>query len=269
MGEDPKKAFIRLFNETARYHHRGRVFEDLIFCASISLENAWLKSDELEQEYLEVIGRYEPDDVARFPQLFALITTGIGLNCDFLGSLFMELELGSDRMGQFFTPYSVARFMGKALLDDIEIHLSEKPFVTIQEPACGAGGMIIAAADALKEKGYNPQQQMWVHCTDIDAVAARLCYLQLALLGIPGVVIIGNTLTLETRRAMYTPMHHMGFWNAKLRNHWQEDTATTDLPVVEQLPSTSPFPKSTVTEPKEEVQLSMFDLLAPAKTGTE
>ncbi|HEF8783819.1 TPA: hypothetical protein QH450_000699 [Providencia alcalifaciens] len=42
-------------------------------------------------------------------------------------------------------------------------------------------------------------------CTDIDEVAARMCYLQLALLGVPAIVNIGNSLTL-VRQTLHTPM---------------------------------------------------------------
>ena len=42
-------------------------------------------------------------------------------------------------------------------------------------------------------------------CTDIDEVAARMCYVQLALLGIPAIVNIGNSLTLDVRQTLHTP----------------------------------------------------------------
>ena len=71
---------------------------------------------------------------------------------------------------------------------------------------CGAGGMVIACANVLINQGYNPQKHMIAVCTDIDEVAARMCYLQLALLGVPAIVNIGNSLTLEVRQTLYTPM---------------------------------------------------------------
>jgi len=267
MGEDPKKAFIRLFHETARYHHRARVFEDLITCASISIENAWRKDDDLEKEYLEVVARYEREDVERFAKLFGLITLGIDLKCDFLGGLFMELDLGSDQIGQFFSPYSVARLMAEMTMHDVERHFETHEILTLDEPAAGAGGMVIAIADVLKEKGINPQQKLWVRCTDVSPVAARLCYLQISLLGLPGLVVMGNTLTLETRRMMFTPMHHWGMWNAKLQRREMGNTATKPQDsLLEQ--QTIVRPPASNPVPAMPGQLSIFDVVAPERAGT-
>lgn len=36
---DHQKAFISLFNQTARYHKRHKVFEDFVSCSVIALEN--------------------------------------------------------------------------------------------------------------------------------------------------------------------------------------------------------------------------------------
>ncbi|MGP0897066.1 SAM-dependent DNA methyltransferase, partial [Serratia sp. CY83726] len=50
---------------------------------------------------------------------------------------------------------------------------------------------------------------------DIDPVAARMCYIQLSLLGIPARVVIGNSLTLKYQREMYTP-----FWYRVTSKRW-------------------------------------------------
>lgn len=57
---------------------------------------------------------------------------------------FMSLELGDKHRGQFFTPWSVASMMAKLQFTGLE--LLTQSFVTISEPACGAGAMMIAAA---------------------------------------------------------------------------------------------------------------------------
>lgn len=81
------------------------------------------------------------------------------------------------------------------------------PYITLDEPTCGAGGMVIAAAKVLLDRGYNPQTQLLVQCTDLDPVAARMCYVQLSLLGIPACVRVGNSLSQRITHEMYTP-----FW---------------------------------------------------------
>lgn len=80
---------------------------------------------------------------------------------------------------------------------------------------CGAGGMVIAFAKVMLARGYNPQTQLRADCVDIDPVAARMCYIQLSLLGIPARVVIGNSLTLKYQREMYTP-----FWYRVTSKRW-------------------------------------------------
>ena len=69
MVHDHKKAFIRLFNETARYENRYTVFRDFIFLSSISIHNAMFMSDKLEQEYMQIVKKYKKDDAIRMSHL--------------------------------------------------------------------------------------------------------------------------------------------------------------------------------------------------------
>ena len=140
----------------------------------------------------------------------------------------MSLELGSDHIGQFFTPYEVSRMMVKVTAgDDIPIP-SGQDFITVSEPACGAGGMAIAFTEAFREAGFNPQTQLWASCWDIDPVAARMCYIQLSLLHIPAEVVIGNTLSGKVRQVMYTPAHYFGLWDLKLRKRESPNTYSAE-----------------------------------------
>jgi hypothetical protein len=68
--------------------------------------------------------------------------------------------------------------------------------MTLDEPAC---------AYWLAEAGYNPSEQLYATCTDIDPMVADMAFIQLALLGIPAKVVTGNTLTLKANRVRYTP----------------------------------------------------------------
>lgn len=255
-----RKSFIKIFQETARYHHRYQVFRDFVTMAAISMHNGFYKLDALESEYLEIAKRYEKSDIDRFCQLFAQVIMGLETPCDFLGSVFMELELGNDRSGQFFTPYEIAKLMALLTHGDSIEELSEQPFVTLQEPACGAGGMIIAFADVMLSKGINPQQKLWVQAIDVDPVPAMMCYLQLALLHIPAEIVIGNSLTLQFTRILRTPAHYMGFWDSKLSSRSKKVVesklvAEVSTPVVE-LVSRTPEVKRLQVE-----QLALFDFV--------
>ena len=249
------RTFTRLFNETARYHHRYEVFRDFVMMAGISVHNAILKSEELENEYLRIVDRYTKEDAVRMSHLLGEVVMGLDVYpCDFLGSVFMELELGSNQIGQFFTPFEVSKLMAQVVHGETIDELSNKPFITLSEPACGAGGMVIAFAQTMFEKGLNPQQQLWVNCVDVDPVAAMMTYLQLSLLNIPAEVVTGNTLTMQFSRVMRTPAHYLGFWDGKLsraRSKFEVDEAENAPMAVSQ----------NMVIAKEE-QMSLFDVIA-------
>ncbi|WP_255611204.1 N-6 DNA methylase [Rahnella sp. GSA61A] len=215
---DHKKQFISIFNETARYHHRNKVFRDFITLAAASIHNGINCNDELEKEYMETVRQYEAKDAERMAMLLAEVVMGLEAESgDFLGSLYMTLELGEAARGQFFTPFCVSRMMAEMQLGDIDSLLADKPFFTVYEPACGSAGMLLAIAEVLREKGFNPTRRLWVSCTDIDHVASGMAYIQLSLMGIAGEVVTGNALSGERRRVMYTPAHWIGNWSYRLK----------------------------------------------------
>lgn len=209
--------FLRLFRETARHRHRYEVFRDFVTMAAFSLHNRVHPIEALEAEYLAIIGRYERDDVDRFPKLLSELVAVLDVEpWDALGQLYMELGIQSEHVGQFFTPPEISELMARLLQGrDFEAKLAQ-PFVEVSEPACGAGGMILAFSKLVIEAGHNPAEKMWAHCQDIDRTAALMCYVQLALWNIPGVVVVGNTLMLESREVFYTPAHYLYRWEHRL-----------------------------------------------------
>ncbi|MGL4859117.1 MAG: N-6 DNA methylase [Enterobacteriaceae bacterium] len=240
---DQKKAFIALFQATARYHHRYRVFSDFVQCAAIAIQNRLSFDTKAEQQYLNIIKGYEKEDVNRLSHLLSHVALGLELgHQDFLGSVFMELELGDVRNGQFFTPYEISRMMARILVYDMASALKEKPFVTLSEPACGAGSMVIAVAEEMLEKGFNPFRHLWVHAQDISSIATDMCYIQLSLLNIPAVVVTGNSLQVKQSRARHTPAWYLGNWGDRLR---QAETAADSK-------QANSFPQVATSEPESE-----------------
>lgn len=105
-----KQTFISLFNSIARHYHRYTVFTDFVTMSAISLHNAINKLETLENEYLQIVGKYKKDEVDLFCELFANFIQLIEVEPrDVLGSLYMELELGNTNNGQFFTPHELGR----------------------------------------------------------------------------------------------------------------------------------------------------------------
>ena len=178
--EESRKEFLAMFRGVALYKHRYDVFRDFVTMSAISLRNAVVKDEDLEQEYLRIIASYEKDDQLQFPKLLALLVELLEHEpTDVLGGLFEMLELTSKDKGQFFTPNPISQFMSQILgCEDLK-HL-DKPFITLSEPACGAGGMVLSFVKQVLTAGHNPAERLWVQAIDIDRMAALMCYVQLS-----------------------------------------------------------------------------------------
>ena len=106
-----------------------------------------------------------------------------GVFSDYLGELFMNCGFGSNRNGQFFTPYHVSKLCAKLCIGEPP----EDKIITLNEPCCGSGGMVLAAMDVLKNDfGINYTIDCFVDCSDIDLRCVHMTYLQLSLAGVPG-----------------------------------------------------------------------------------
>lgn len=213
--------FKKIFKLTARQSNRYDVFRDFVFIASIAIENAFLKCEKKESDYLKIVEKYKADDIERFTKMYAELIMALEYEpSDILGKLFMELEISSSCIGQFFTPYSICKTLADLSIGlDFNKRLSELGYVSVSEPASGSGSMLIAFSHCMIEKGYNPQREMYFQAIDLDPVAARMAYIQLSLLGLVGEVVIGNTLTLEFHETLRTPAYYL--WGNSLKRSSQ------------------------------------------------
>lgn len=227
--------FVRAFNGIARHRHRYEVWRDFITMSGLMVQNSMRqfmpaeRFQALEDEYLAIVKRYGKEEQTEFSQLFARLVALLDEEpYDVLGQLYMELELGNTNAGQFFTPPEVSELMARMTYGD-ELKEIEKPFITLQEPACGAGGMVLAFVKVMLSHGHNPLHRLWVQAIDVDRTAALMCYIQMSLWGIPGAVVVGNTLSLEMREVFYTPAHYLGLWSYRLRRREEgEEPAVED-----------------------------------------
>lgn len=147
-------------------------------------------SDEIRKEYLELV------DIVK--QTFA---ENADDPVDILGVVFHELNLHNAWHGQFFTPNDVARLMAMLVNPTGE---SENGISSLNEPTCGSGTMVIAAAWAMKNSGVDYSEKLLVVAQDIDIRCVWMSYIQLSLYKIPAVIIHGNSLTDEVWGKWYT-----------------------------------------------------------------
>ena len=226
--DDPHREFVSLFKDNCHRHRPHSVFSDFCEMAALSISNAVDLSQfpPREERYLQIVKGYDADEVARFPMMLACVTEALEARMhDCLGQLFMSLEMGNHWKGQFFTPYELAGLMARMTVHDAKEQIQQRGHITVMEPAAGAGAMVIAIADAMREQGLNYQQCMHVTAIDVDPTAAHMCYVQLTLLHVPAVVVVGNSLSLEERGRWFTPAHVLGGWGRRLR----ERQAVTDM----------------------------------------
>lgn len=277
MQKNPHIAsFKKLFTETARQENRYTTFSNFVTLAGISIQNSIRIDQDLENEYLEIIKRYSKEDQLRMSELLGEVVMGLEHQfCDFLGSVFMELEISSSHLGQFFTPYPICQMMARLTCSDkIDALNDGAEFIELSEPACGGAAMVIAFAEAMRENGLNPQTQLWVQCIDVDRVAVMMAYIHMSLLGIPGEVIHGNALTLKFHRSYKTPFHSLGLWDIKLkRKNRQSSSEITeeisdvsfsseevDQPEIIDIVSADSRPKIAIPSTKNKIpQMSLFD----------
>ena len=200
---DSQKEFLNVFKQFSSRHRSWDIWRDFITMFACSLSNPTDKEhyDEREALYLRTIKKYNKKEQELFPELAAHTVMALEKNPeqDFLGSIFMSLNLGNEHNGQFFTPYHVCELMAEVTMEDVVQKVKKDGYISIHDPCCGAGATLIAGIHAarkrLEKEKLNYQNHILVVAQDIDMIVALMCYIQLSLLGVAGYVKIGNPLT--------------------------------------------------------------------------
>lgn len=226
---DSRKEFLRVFNQLTNRHRSWDVWRDFIVMYACALSNPVDKEhyDEREALYLRTIKKYNKQEQPLFSELAAYTVMALEENPeqDFLGSIYMSLNLGNQHNGQFFTPYHVCELMAEVTMQDSVLKTEKEGYLTINDPCCGAGATLIAGVHAAKKRlekaGYNYQNHILVVAQDIDQTVALMCYIQLSLLGVAGYVKVGNSLTDpmtendSKENYWFTPMYFFPVWSMR------------------------------------------------------
>ena len=206
-----QKAILAMSGRYTAYE----IFMDWIECVALALSNSvHLIHDQLWQEredkFTTIMKKYTHEEQQEFPEMLAWLIEELEDDPrDVLGEVFMRSGMGSDAGGQFFTPFNISQMMAELSVTPPE----EGEKVRLNEPSCGSGGGIIAAALSLKEKGVNYQKCMKVVAQDLDWRCVYMCYVQLSYMGIDAICVQGDTLIdpyrkgYPERRTLRTPAH--------------------------------------------------------------
>lgn len=255
------------------------VVRDFFELSAISIRNTvdLTKHEEYEKRYLNTAKQYSKEQLGIFSSCLGLFMgeinaaiNGSGEFRDFAGEIYMDSGTSNGKAGQFFTPYHVSHLMAECSLnrDEVEARFSEDPdhVLTLYEPTCGAGGLIVASIDVLNRMGVNYAWNVFVDCGDIDPRCVHMTYLTLSLLGVPAVVRLGDALMMDYREAWFTPSYLFAWPHFKNRIgngkypksptvRIRNDAEKTEKPIIikEEQPILQPVP-----QPDENGQYSLF-----------
>lgn len=223
-----EKEFLDVFNRLCYSRSPWQVWADLINAIACSLSNVTDRTpvhfEAREKEYAQCIKRL--GSVEAPAEILHIIVMALENESeqDFLGKMYMNLNLGNHWKGQFFTPYCICKMMSQINVENVDRQIEEQGYISICDPTCGAGATLIAAANTMKVSDYNFQNHVLFVGQDVDRVVAQMCYIQLSLLGCAGYICVGNTLTnpmtgsvlcpqeKDGQEMWYMPMFHSGIW---------------------------------------------------------
>lgn len=211
--------FQKVFSRLCDSNSAWQVWSDFVEMVAISISNAVEIREQVKLErearYMTIIGTYSKKEQAVFPELVGILVQALQRNPeqDFLGEMFMAMELGNHWKGQFFTPYSLCKAMAAVTVSNAGEKLMVKDWIGIHDPACGAGATLIGARNHLSLAGIGGTKAFFVG-QDIDRTAAMMCYIQLSLLGCAGYVVVGDTLNHPVQGPLLwpTPTEYQDIW---------------------------------------------------------
>lgn len=227
--ETAKRPFVRRIMALSPRHSLWEVWSDFITMFACALSNRFdgAHFEKREALYKRLIMKYDDKERMVFPELVADVVAAMEENPeqDFLGSVYMEMNLGNDHAGQFFTPYDVCRLMASIGGQGTALQVVQTGYTVLNDCACGAGATLIAACHEAGKQlalfGRNWQNHVLVTAQDIDFNVGLMCYIQLSLIGAAGYVKIGDTIADPMRDGdsnenyWYTPMYFSDVWQMR------------------------------------------------------
>lgn len=105
------------------------------------------------------------------------------------------------------TPKPICTLMARMILGDLESLPADGP-ITVCEPACGAGAMILSVGEVCSPE---VRRRLRVTAIDINRTACDMTFINTTLWGIPTRVIHGNALSQEYWAA-WSNIHYIAPW---------------------------------------------------------
>ena len=142
-----------------------------------------------------MVKRYDSDEIKAVCRALALLVLEAERHPfeDRLGPYYLEIasKWTKDARGEFYTPPAICDLVAALSINIDEIIERGKPF-TVQEPACGAGGMILALGKQFAPKAEGESSHidlLRVSAIDVSRIACDMTFINTTLWGIPTQVI--------------------------------------------------------------------------------
>ena len=199
--------FRKILECLSHRHDTRRVFDAFTRFAACALA-----AQTREAEYLEEVKQWETMDLGIFAEALGTLVNEMEAKPfeDVLGGYYMEFALSSKGQqwnGEFHTPKPICDLMARMTLGDMESFPTEGP-ITVCEPACGAGAMILSVGQACTPE---VRRRLRVTAIDISRTACDMAFINTTLWGIPTRIIHGNTLSNEYWSA-WSNFHYIAPW---------------------------------------------------------
>lgn len=272
-----KKDIVNIFNSMVYDRSYYEIVSDFFEMSAIAIRNTVdlrpTIREQYEERYLQAAKHYSPEQLQKFGQVLAIFQDeiakamdGNAAFADWAGEIYMESKTSNSNLGQFFTPYHVSKAIALCGLDisGIKAKLAADPddIITLYEPTCGGGGLIVAAIEELQRQKINYAWNVFVDCGDIDSRCVHMTYLVLSLLGVPAVVRRGDALMLEYTEEWFTPAYIFAYSHFAKRiskgGYPQSPVVVESTSQPKNAEKNEPPQKAPAAQKKGIIQLSLF-----------
>lgn len=214
IEKSPTRDFRKILESISQRHDTRKIFDAFVRFAACALA-----AQTREAEYLDEVKHWEKQDLDVFVQALGALVLEMEERPfeDVLGGYYMEFALshkGQKWNGEFHTPKPICDLMARMTLGDVESLPKDRP-ITVCEPACGSGAMILSVGQACPP---DVRRRLRFTAIDINRVACDMAFVNTTLWGIPTRVIHGDSLSLECWAA-WSNIHWIMPWLSLMPMH--------------------------------------------------
>ena len=207
MRESEPSDFRKILESISRQHNTRTVFDAFVRFAACCLA-----MQTREAEYLEEAKRWQKPELELFGSALGALILEMESKPfeDIIGGYYMDFALSSKGQqwnGEFHTPKTICDLMARMVLGDMESIPTEGP-ITVCEPACGAGAMILSLAQVCPPEA---RRRLRVTAIDINRTACDMTFINTTLWGIPTRIMHGNSLS-NDYWAAWSNIHFIAPW---------------------------------------------------------